>query len=120
MNHFSELLKMKKHNVVSDDILQYNRFNYYDAVIMNPPFSEEIDHIKHAYKTLKAGGKLISITSPSWTFNNNRKSQEFREWFESVGGEILEELESGTFEMTGVKTLIIEINKEEETTQEAI
>jgi predicted RNA methylase len=120
MNHFSELLKMKKHNVVSDDIMQYNRFNYYDAVIMNPPFSEEIEHIKHAYKTLKAGGKLISITSPSWTFNNNRKSQEFREWFESVGGEILEELESGTFEMTGVKTLIIEINKEEETTQEAI
>lgn len=117
---FTELLKLKNHKVVGSDTMQYNRFNYYDAVIMNPPFSEEIDHIQHAYKTLKAGGKLISITSPSWTFNNNRKAQEFREWFKNVGGEILEELESGTFEMTGVRTLIISIDKEEETKQEAI
>jgi len=120
MCSYCELLKLKGHNVVGNDFLQYNNPNYYDCIIMNPPFSDEQNHIKHAYDLLVDGGKLISITSPHWTFANERSSREFKEWFNSIGGEIIEELDSGTFEMTGVRTQIIVINKDEQTAQKAI
>ena len=113
MNSYRELLTLKGHNVVGQDFLEYKNYNYYDAVIMNPPFSDEQNHIKHAYDLLKYGGKLISITSPHWTFANDKSSKEFRQWFDDLGGEIIEDLESGTFERTGVRTQIIVINKEE-------
>lgn len=108
---FAELLKLKGHNVVENDFLNLNTFNEYDCIIMNPPFSAEQEHIKHAFDLLKDGGKIVSITSPHWTFASDKSSQEFRNWFNEVGGEITETLESGTFEMTGVTTKIIVIDK---------
>lgn len=120
MYSFCELLKMKGFNVVGDDFLQCDNYNYYNTIIMNPPFSAEQEHIKHAYNLLKTGGKIVAITSPSWTFNSNRKSEEFRNWFYKIGGEIVEELKSGTFEMTGVSSKIVVIEKHEETMKQAI
>jgi len=120
MYSYSELLTLKGFNVVGSDFLQYENNNYYDCVIMNPPFSQEQEHIKHAYDLLKVGGKLIAITSPHWTFANDKSSKEFRQWFENLNGEIVEELESGTFEMTQVRSNIIVINKETETMQKAV
>jgi len=120
MYSYSELLTLKGFNVVSSDFLQYENNNYYDCIIMNPPFSQEQEHIKHAYNLLKVGGKLIAITSPHWTFANDKSSKEFRQWFENLNGEIVEELESGTFEMTQVRSNIIIINKDTETMQKAV
>ena len=120
MYSYSELLTLKGFNVVGSDFLQYENNNYYDCVIMNPPFSQEQEHIKHAYDLLKVGGKLIAITSPHWTFANDKSSKEFRQWFENLNGEIVEELESGTFEMTQVRSNIIVINKDTETMQKAV
>jgi hypothetical protein len=120
MYSYRELLGLKGFNVVESDFLQYNNPNYYDCIIMNPPFSDEQNHIKHAYDLLKVGGKLIAITSPHWTFANDKASKDFRQWFNDQGGEIAEELESGTFEMTGVKSNIIVITKEAETMQKAV
>lgn len=120
MYSYRELLGLKGFNVVGSDFLEYNNFNYYDCIIMNPPFSDEQNHIRHAFDLLKAGGKLIAITSPHWTFANDKSSKEFREWFNELGGEIAEELESGTFEMTGVRTNIIILDKETETMQKAV
>ena len=117
---YQELLRLKGFNVVGSDFLEYNQYNYYDCIIMNPPFSNEQEHIKHAFNLLKTGGKLIAITSPHWTFANDKSSKEFREWFNELGGEIAEELESGTFEMTGVRTNIIILDKETETMQKAV
>jgi type I restriction-modification system DNA methylase subunit len=120
MYSYQELLKLKGFNVVGSDFLQYDKYNYYDCIIANPPFSDEQNHIKHAYDLLKTGGKLIAITSPHWTFANDKGSKEFREWFNEMGGEIAEELESGTFEMTGVRSNIIVITKDTETMQKAV
>ena len=120
MYSYQELLELKGFNVVGSDFLQYENNNYYDCIIANPPFSAEQEHIKHAYNLLKVGGKLIAITSPHWTFANDKSSKEFRQWFEDLGGEIAEELESGTFEMTGVRSNIIIINKDTETMRKAV
>jgi len=113
MYHFSELLKLKGYNVVGNDFLQYETNIKYDAIIMNPPFSDEINHIKHAFELLKDGGTLVSITSPHWTFANDKKSIEFREWLENETY-FTNDLKSGTFEMTGVASKIVIIHKYEQ------
>ena len=53
----------------------------YDRVIMNPPFSkqQDIDHVTHALKFLKAGGMLVSIMSSGITFRRNKKTMTFLE-----------------------------------------
>ena len=111
-NSYSELLKLKGHNVVGNDFLKFEKANYYDTIIMNPPFSNNSDiiHLKHAYNILKTGGKLVCITSRHWTFAEDKKSQEFREWFSSMDGQSIE-LEAGVFEMTNVRTNIVVISK---------
>lgn len=115
MYHFSELLKLKGYNVVGNDFLEYNTDQKYDAIIMNPPFSDEQNHIKHAYDLLKNDGILVAISSPHWTFTNDKQSVEFREWLENETY-FTEDLKSGTFEMTGVASKIIVIEKHEQET----
>lgn len=121
MCSYQDLLKLKGHNVVGHDILQYNRFNYYDVVIMNPPFSknQDIEHIRHAYKMLKPGGKLVAICSPHYTFASDKQSQDFREWIEDKMINI-EDLKSGTFEMTNVSSKLLVLEKLEENQENAI
>lgn len=116
MYHFSELLKLKGHNVVANDFLEYETDNKYDAIIMNPPFSNEQNHIKHAYDLLKDDGVLVAISSPHWTFANDKKSIEFRQWLENETY-FTKDLQSGTFEMTAVASKIIVIEKHEQTTE---
>ena len=113
MSTFRELLTLKGYNLVGDDFLQYQSEPIYDAIIMNPPFSDEQNHIKHAYSMLKDGGLLVAISSPHWTFAQDKKSTEFRNW---IGESMLhiEDLQSGTFEMTGVAAKIIVLRKETE------
>lgn len=121
MHGFRELLTLKGYNLVGDDFMEYNRTGYYDAVIMNPPFSsnQDIIHLQHAYDLLKPDGVLVCITSPHWTFANDKTSQEFRLWLEQLD-HFTQELPSGTFEMTGVRSKIVVIEKQAETMQEAI
>ena len=54
----------------------------FDLIIANPPFNkgQEIDHIMHMWKFLKAGGQLISMSSPSFKSNTNKKYTAFNEW----------------------------------------
>lgn len=46
MTDFCEILKLKKHNVIANDLLTAETAPIYDSVVMNPPFSEECEHIK--------------------------------------------------------------------------
>ena len=110
MYNYSELLRMKNHNVVSSDFMQYDKKNYYDKIIMNPPFSKEIDHIRHAYECLKDGGRIVCITSPHWTFAKDRQSEEFRNWLDNMTYEIYDS--DIKFEMTGVQYKILVIDKD--------
>lgn len=112
MANFRELLTLKGYNLVGDDFLEYQSAAVYDAIIMNPPFSDEQNHIKHAYSLLKDGGTLVSICSPHWTFASDKKSIDFRSFVDDALLH-MEDLESGTFEMTGVSTKIIVLRKTE-------
>jgi predicted RNA methylase len=76
----------------------------FDRVVMNPPFfkGEDIKHVEHALDFLKPGGRLVAIVA-----GGPRQEKAFRhrasEW---------EELPSGTFEGTGVRAVLMAIDKE--------
>ena len=76
----------------------------FDRVVMNPPFDHgsDIEHIKHAYRKLKPGGRLVAICA------NGPKQQE-------IMGEICSawvELPAGSFKEQGtnVSTAIVVID----------
>ncbi|MCM1488911.1 MAG: hypothetical protein NC203_11150, partial [Firmicutes bacterium] len=50
MADFREILQLKKHNLIAHDLLEVEPDPTYDAVIMNPPFSEECEHIQKAFE----------------------------------------------------------------------
>lgn len=112
-----EILTLKGFNLVANNFLSYNKGGY-DRIIMNPPFEggQDMIHIQHAYKLLKAGGKLISVISEGPFFREDKKTLAFREWLNKVNGNsVKNEAKSFTgaesFRQTGVNTRIVEIEK---------
>jgi hypothetical protein len=70
--------KLKGHNLVAEDFLEYKPDPVYNMVIVNPPFEDDLDlgHDKHAWSCLKPGGILLqsghrrrSLVQPGVTRN---------------------------------------------------
>lgn len=116
------VLQLKGHNLVGHDFESHAAGETYDAVIMNPPFSDRKDalHIQQAYSMLKPGGTLVAIAGEGVFFGSDKKAVEFREWLESQGAET-EKLDAGTFNdrtllaTTGANARLITIHKPEGT-----
>jgi hypothetical protein len=90
-----EFLKLKGYSP-EWDFLEMN--GEYDRIVMNPPFEkfQDIDHVQHAHKLLKRGGRLVSIMCESSFFRTDKKAEAFREWLDQCGGSS-EKLEAGAF-----------------------
>lgn len=109
MHDFRELLKLKGHNLIGDDLLQCETRPEYDAVLMNPPFSDECRHIRYAFDFLKPGGKLAAVCCVRMVESDNRKYAEFWEWLNGQHFHFEDVKEK--FEMTGTNTKILVIEK---------
>ncbi len=112
-----DLLKLKEHNIVGTDFLDYSDKKY-DRIVMNPPFEnlQDIDHVRHAYDLLKPGGKFVSIMSESPFFRSDKKATEFRDWLDGKNGydEKLPEnsfMGPGGTRNTGVSARVVVIDK---------
>ena len=83
----------------------------YERVLMNPPFEnlQHIDHIRHAFKFLSDGGRLVSVLPP---LNSLNKCAMFRDWVEELGGEFVE-LPANSFKESGtnVATQLLILDK---------
>ena len=81
---------------------------------MNPPFDRErdIDHVVHALKFLRPGGRLVSIMSAGTEFRETRKSIAFREMIDGLGG-TWRDLRPGSFASVGtyVNTVVLSVVK---------
>lgn len=94
-------------NVWNIDFLQFNTDYYfnYDYIIMNPPFAngDDIKHIKHAFKMLCPGGRLVAICA-----NGPRQNEQLKPMVEDEGG-TWEVLPPNTFAESGtsVSTVLI-------------
>lgn len=109
MTDFCEILKLKKHNVIANDLLTAKTAPIYDAVVMNPPFSEECEHIKRAFDFLRPGGSLVAVCSSSIQWKSTRKYEQFRDWL-SEHTHSIDEC-GAKFEMTGVHTVVLVVDK---------
>lgn len=109
MTDFCEILKLKKHNVIGNDLLTAETAPIYDAVVMNPPFSEECEHIKRAFDFLRPGGSLVAVCSSSIQWKSTRKYEQFRDWL-SEHTHSIDEC-GAKFEMIGVHTVVLVVDK---------
>lgn len=109
MTDFCEILKLKKHNVIGNDLLTAETAPIYDTVVMNPPFSEECEHIKRAFDFLRPGGSLVAVCSSSIQWKSTRKYEQFRDWL-SEHTHSIDEC-GAKFEMTGVHTVVLVVDK---------
>lgn len=110
MYDFREILKLKKHHVISNDLLETESKPVYDAVLMNPPFSEECEHIQKAFEFVRPGGSLVAVCSPAIEWKQTRKYTQFRDWL-AEHPHSFSQLSDGKFEMTGVHTVILVMDK---------
>jgi len=106
-----ETLRKKGYAVQNTDFLSVEPRPLFTHVICNPPFKnqQDIDHVIHALKFLKPGGKLSAIMSGSITFRSNRKTQEFLQLIEQLGGTISEN-EAGAFKESGTMVRTVRVN----------
>ena len=109
-----QVLQMKNHPLLGEDVMEVEFCGRYDRVLMNPPFEnqQDIDHVRRAFEPLKPGGILVSVMSPSFEFRSNKKSADFRAWLESVGATV-ESLPDDAFKASGtsVSTRLVTIHK---------
>lgn len=111
-----EILQAKGFGLVGGDFMDTTPAQSYDAVVMNPPFSNDmdIDHVRHAYDHLKPGGRLVAIVSATAGDRQNNKNKAFREWFDGLGGSE-QAMPDGAFKAslnpTDVRTKIFVIDK---------
>lgn len=99
--------------LVHADFLTVPQFKHFDRVLMNPPFSkgQDVKHVTHALGFLKPGGRLVAIMGAGVTFRQDKRTTEFRELVERMGGTI-EPLPEGSFKSSGtmVNTVIVTID----------
>jgi len=105
----AEILKLKKHNVIANDLLTAETAPIYDAVVMNPPFSEECEHIKRAFDFVCPGGSLVAVCSSRIQWKSTRKYAQFRDWL-SEHTHSIDEC-GAKFEMTDVHTVVLVMDK---------
>lgn len=103
-----DVLALKGYTLAGSDFLEAETVPRFDRVLMNPPFEngQDIEHVRHAFAMLRDGGRLVAIMSPGPFFRQDRKSQEFRAWFDDLGGEKID-LPAGSFKESGTGTASI-------------
>ena len=103
---FREILEYKGYRLLGDDFLEMEPQPVYDAVLMNPPFSDEYRHIQHAYEFLAPGGVLVSVGSDHIPHPPaGRKHQEFQDWLALHNHSV--ETTGAQFEMTSVNSCLL-------------
>lgn len=111
LNHLlRELLELKGHRLIGSDFLELPPQPVYDAVLMNPPFRQECEHIRHAYGFLKPDGTLVTVCSPRVSDSQFRKYCEFRDWLTGHAHSI-QRLQHVKFEMTDVYTDLLVVHR---------
>lgn len=76
--------------------------DFYDVVLMNPPFSrgQDVHHVRHAADFISGTGRLVAVMSAGAAFRFDRLHSDFRVWLAGRGG-TMEPLPAGSFKASG-------------------
>lgn len=84
----------------------------FDLVLMNPPFDDgrDVDHVTHALRFLRPGGRLVAIMSAGVEFRQDAKTADFRAQIERRRGRFAD-LPEGSFKEAGtmVNTVLLTV-----------
>ena len=69
------------------DFMAWQAPHEFDAVIMNPPFSADAEHIQHAWAMLANGGTMIAIFCASRRQGSRPRDTQFREFLADIGAD---------------------------------
>lgn len=115
--HLAQQLKGQGYTVFEGDFMSQRHWGpnmLFDRALLNPPFSgqADIDHVLHAWSMLARRGRLVAIMSAGVSFRQNKKTVEFRDLVNSVGGKITPNPE-GSFKESGtnVHTVTVVMDK---------
>jgi hypothetical protein len=111
--NLQHVLKGKNYRVVHDDFLSYNSYKKYDAIIMNPPFSQGDKHLLKAIQIQQNGGKIVCLLNSETLknpYSNIRK--ELIQLLERYNAkvEFLQDAFSSAERKTNVETALIYID----------
>lgn len=110
----AKLLNFEGFDVINSDFMAADQLPFFDLVLMNPPFEklQDVAHVMHAYKSLRDGGELVAIMSPSFTYIQDKRAVAFRDFIDSIGAHV-EKLPDGSFKEsgTGVAAFLVHIRK---------
>mgnify|MGYP000140191330 CR=1 FL=1 len=102
----------KNVTIVHADFLEHEIGYQFDAVVMNPPFSADIEHIRHAWEHLAPGGRLVAIAGEScWSSSRKRGAEEFRAWLHEICASIEHLDGADSFEVTSASARLITATK---------
>lgn len=107
---FREVLGLKGYRIIGPDLFELEPQPVYDAVLMNPPFSEECRHIQHAFQFLNPGGTLAAVCSVRVRQSDKKEYVEFRGWLQQYRHHFIA-LAKIDFEMTGMQVLLLQIQR---------
>lgn len=101
--------------VISEDFMTFEPRKDYDVIVMNPPFcgQQDIEHVTKAITIAKRC--VVAVTSASVMWRTDKRSTQFRELVESLGG-IIEPLPEKAFKESGtmVNTCKVVVKKDGE------
>lgn len=91
----------------------------FDVIVMNPPFDRgrDCDHVRHAFRFLKPGGKLIAVMSARAEFRDDRRHKALHAIVgrcnPAYGWRKWHDLPAGSFAHAGtnVNTVVLAISK---------
>ncbi len=106
---FRKVLDFKGYTLLGSDLFECPQDPIFDAVLMNPPFTEECRHIRYAYGFVKPGGVLVSVCAQRVEYLDTGEYREFREWLNMEDHELVKTSEK--FEMYGGSALLLDIRK---------
>lgn len=103
-----KLEKLPAVRLIGEDFLLCDLKNTYDYIIANPPFTkgQDVLHIAKMYECLKPGGKIVTISSQSWTFNSIKFYQAFKVWIEDELKAKVVKIPAGEFAESGTNIAV--------------
>lgn len=109
------ILKEQGHLLRHGNFLEFVERDIYDRILRNPPFKQlqDIDHVRHAFKLLAPGGRLVAIMGAGAFFNSRNKGKDFRAWIAELDAEYFD-LPSESFKDSGTSanTKLLTLDKE--------
>ena len=112
----AEIIDLKGYKCECTNFLTVNPAKYQvERIVMNPPFEngQDVDHVTHAQKMLKPGGRLVAIMSEGVFFRPFKKDVAFRKLLQEKNAFISEPIKEAfknSFNTATATVRIVAIN----------